>query len=149
MTEPEISPNMIIRIAAKGDGVTADGRYQAGAAPGDVLAADGSLVRGANYVVPPCKHFGASREKVGTGFSPPAMRPQEPKCGGCQLQHVGEAALAAFVTDRVVHAAVGQGIVPEKVAPAHLSPPGSRRRASLHAALLWAIARRDRTPLLI
>ena len=26
MTEPEISPNMIIRIAAKGDGVTADGR---------------------------------------------------------------------------------------------------------------------------
>ena len=134
MTEPEISPNMIIRIAAKGDGVTADGRYQAGAAPGDVLAADGSLVRGANYVVPPCKHFGASREKVGTGFSPPAMRPQEPKCGGCQLQHVGEAALAAFVTDRVVHAAVGQGIVPEKVAPAHLSPPGSRRRASLHAS---------------
>ena len=28
MTEPEISPNMIIRIAAKGDGVTADGRYR-------------------------------------------------------------------------------------------------------------------------
>ncbi len=125
--------NTIIRIAAKGDGVTGDGRYVAGAAPGDVLREDGSLERGANYVVPPCRHFGASREKVGTGFSSPAMRSQEPKCGGCQLQHLGEAALASFVTDRVVHGAVGQGLAPEKVAPAHLSPPGSRRRASLHA----------------
>ena len=124
----------IIRIAAKGDGITADGRYAAGAAPGDWLLADGSLERGANYVSPPCRHFGALREKVGTGFSSPAMRPADATCGGCQLQHVGEAALADFVTDRVVHGAAGQGLVAESVAPAHLSPPGSRRRASLRAA---------------
>jgi 23S rRNA (uracil1939-C5)-methyltransferase len=104
----------IIRIAAKGDGITADGRYMAGAAPGDWLLADGSLERGPNYVSPPCRHFGT--------------------CGGCQLQHVGEAALGIFVTERVVHGAAGQGLVAERVAPAHLSPPGSRRRASLRAA---------------
>ena len=106
--------NTIIRIAAKGDGVTGDGRYVPGAAPGDVLREDGALERGANYAVPPCKHFGS--------------------CGGCQLQHLGDAALAGFVGDRVVHAALGQGLVAEKIAPTHLSPPASRRRASLHAA---------------
>ena len=119
MTNQQTDNDTIIRIAAKGDGMTGDGRYVAGAAPGDVLGADGALVRGPNYVVPPCKHF--------------------TKCGGCQLQHLGEAALAGFVTDRVVHGAAGQkvdgqGLVAEKVAPAHLSPPGSRRRASLHAS---------------
>ena len=135
MTDKMTGISPIIRIAAKGDGGTEDGRSVAGAAPGDALGADGGLVRGPNYVVPVCRHFaGASREKVGTGFSSPAMRPQEPKCGGCQLQHVGEAALAGFVSDRVVHGAAGQGLVAEIVAPAHLSPPGSRRRASLHAS---------------
>ena len=114
MTDNSTDDTTIIRIAAKGDGVTADGRYVAGAAPGDVLRENGSLVRGPNYAVPPCRHF--------------------TKCGGCQLQHLGEAALAAFVTDRVVHGAAGQGLVAEVAAPAHLSPPGSRRRASLHAA---------------
>ena len=106
--------NTIIRIAAKGDGVTGDGRYVPGAAPGDVLREDGTLERGAHYAVPPCAYFGS--------------------CGGCQLQHLGEAALAGFVADRVVHAALGQGLVAEKIAPTHLSPPASRRRASLHAA---------------
>ena len=114
--------------------MTGDGRYVAGAAPGDVLEADGGLARGPNYAVPPCRHYGVSREKAATGLSPAAARPQQAKCGGCQLQHVGEAALADFVTDRVVHGAAGQGLVAETVAPAHLSPPGSRRRASLHAA---------------
>ena len=87
MTNQQTDNDTIIRIAAKGDGMTGDGRYVAGAAPGDVLGADGALVRGPNYVVPPCKHF--------------------TKCGGCQLQHLGEAALAGFVTDRVVHGAAG------------------------------------------
>jgi 23S rRNA (uracil1939-C5)-methyltransferase len=104
----------ILRVAAKGDGVTASGRFVAGAAPGDVVLADGSLVPGPQHAAPPCRHYGV--------------------CGGCQLQHLNEAALADFVSDRVANAALGQGLTPERIAPPHVSPPGSRRRAVLHAA---------------
>ena len=104
----------IIRTAAKGDGITASGRFAAGAAPGDLLLPDGTLERGPHYASPPCRHFGT--------------------CGGCQLQHLDEAALAAFVSERVTNAAAGQGMTPELIAPPHLSPPGSRRRAALHGA---------------
>ena len=103
----------IIRIAAKGDGITADGRHFPLAAPGDVVQNDGSLQHGPHHVEPPCRHF--------------------PTCGGCQLQHCDEATLARFVTDRVVFAAQSQGLEPERVAPPAMSPPRSRRRASLHA----------------
>lgn len=106
-------PNEIIRIAAKGDGVTADSRHVPGAVPGDLVDAEGQVMPGPHHVTPPCRHFST--------------------CGGCQLQHADEAALAQFVTERVVHAAEGQGIVAESVAPAHLSPPYARRRATLHA----------------
>jgi len=103
----------ILRVAAKGDGVTASGRHVAMAAPGDIVLPDGTLRHGPHHAQPPCRHFG--------------------KCGGCQLQHCDEEALAGFVRDRVVHAASGQGLEPAKLAPVHLSPPMSRRRASLRA----------------
>lgn len=74
---------------------------------------DGSLHEGPHHAVPPCRHF--------------------KDCGGCQLQQLDDAALRQFVTDRVLHAAQGQGLEPELVAEAHLSPPRSRRRATLHA----------------
>ncbi|MEL7218852.1 MAG: class I SAM-dependent RNA methyltransferase, partial [Pseudomonadota bacterium] len=64
-------------------------------------------------VAPVCRHFG--------------------KCGGCQLQHADEDVLTGFVTDRVINAAKGQGIAFEEQLPTHLSPPQSRRRATLHA----------------
>lgn len=104
---------VIIRVAAKGDGVTADGRHVPLTAPGDVVQADGAIRHGPHHVDPPCRHFG--------------------RCGGCDLQHLDEEALSTFVSERVVNAAEGQGIVPEKVLPAHLSPPQSRRRVSLRA----------------
>ena len=104
----------VVRIAAKGDGVTASGRYVAGAAPGDVLHADGTLEPGPHRAVPPCRHFGT--------------------CGGCQLQQLDEKSLSDFVFERVSFAATGQGLAPGKVAPAHLSPSRTRRRATLHGA---------------
>ena len=103
----------ILRVAAKGDGITASGRHVALTAPGDVIRADGSIVPGPSHATPPCRYYGT--------------------CGGCELQHLDEATLTQFVYDRVVNAASGQGLVPELVTPAYLSPPRTRRRATLHA----------------
>ena len=103
----------IIRIAARGDGVTASGRHAPRSVPGDRLLPDGAIVPGLHHTLPPCRHFGT--------------------CGGCELQHCDDEVLARFVTDRVTYAAQGQGIVPEVLHPTYLSPPRSRRRATLHA----------------
>ncbi len=102
----------IIRLAAKGDGVTASGRHVAGAVPGDEVDAGGAVTPGPHHVAPACRHF--------------------TQCGGCQLQHADNEALSDFVRDRVVNAARGQGLEPEAVLPVHLSPPHTRRRAGLH-----------------
>ncbi|RJY08613.1 class I SAM-dependent RNA methyltransferase [Aurantiacibacter aquimixticola] len=103
----------IVRIAARGDGVTASGRHVAGGAPGDRLTQEGAIISGPHHVEPPCRHFD--------------------RCGGCQLQHCDEEALTAFVRDRVVHAASGQGLEPEKVLPPAMSPPKSRRKTTMRA----------------
>ncbi|RPF68835.1 class I SAM-dependent RNA methyltransferase [Aurantiacibacter spongiae] len=107
-------PDLITRLAAKGDGVTASGRHVVLAAPGDLVEADGTLHPGPHHVAPPCRHF--------------------PTCGGCQLQHADEETLADFVTQRVENAARAQGLVPRALAAPAMSPPRSRRRASLKIA---------------
>jgi 23S rRNA (uracil1939-C5)-methyltransferase len=104
---------LIERIAARGDGVTGDGRHVAGGVPGDRVRDDGIIIPGPNRTEPPCRHFG--------------------KCGGCQLQHVAEPALADFVRDRVVGGLEGQEVAFGDILPAQLSPPQSRRRAVLTA----------------
>lgn len=106
------SSDTIVRIAAKGDGVTASGRHVPGGVTGDVVMPDGTVQPGPHRVVPPCRHF--------------------PACGGCQLQQADEEALRQFVTERVVNAAEGQGVEAHEVLPTHLSPPRTRRRATLH-----------------
>jgi 23S rRNA (uracil1939-C5)-methyltransferase len=106
-------PEEILRIAAKGDGITASGRFSWGSAPGDMLMPDGSLKWGPHHIEAACRHFG--------------------QCGGCQLQQLDEETLTQFVEARVANASASQGLGAEVMPPPHLSPPHSRRRASLRA----------------
>lgn len=103
----------IVRLAARGDGVTESGRHVPMTAPGDLVLEDGSIEPGPHRAVPPCRHF--------------------PECGGCQLQHVDDEAFGAFLQDRIASALAAQGVAAPDILDPHFSPPNSRRRASLHA----------------
>lgn len=102
----------VVRIAARGDGITAAGRHLAFGVPGDLLLEDGSVEPGPHRQVPPCRHF--------------------PECGGCQLQHADDEAYRGYLITRVQGALAQHGLTTEIRKP-HLSPPNSRRRASLRA----------------
>ncbi|MEI6418709.1 MAG: class I SAM-dependent RNA methyltransferase, partial [Sphingomonadales bacterium] len=103
----------IVRFAARGDGVTVDGRFVPLAAVGDTVdfaSSPPAIIPGPHHVVPPCRHF--------------------PACGGCQMQHVDDALYQQFVVDRLARVLPA---LPADVRPVALSPPHSRRRASLKA----------------
>ena len=102
----------IVRIAARGDGVTASGRHVPFGVPGDTLLDDGIVVPGPHRQVPPCRHF--------------------PECGGCQLQHADDAAYRGYLVSRIETALAQHGLATDIREP-HLSPPNSRRRATLRA----------------
>src|SRR6478672_4815365 len=102
----------IVRIAARGDGVSASGKHVAFGVPGDIVGEDGTVEPGPHHQVPPCRHF--------------------PECGGCQLQHVDDEAYRGYLVSRVETALAQHGLTTEIRDP-HLSPPNSRRRATLRA----------------
>jgi 23S rRNA (uracil1939-C5)-methyltransferase len=107
-----MSLSEVLRVAARGDGITADGRHVPLAAPGDQVDAAGAVTPGPHHQVPPCRHF--------------------PECGGCQLQHLDDAAWSAFIVDRIA-GALGQHGLSTAIRAPLLSPPRTRRRATLHA----------------
>jgi 23S rRNA (uracil1939-C5)-methyltransferase len=104
----------IVRLAARGEGVSDGGRFVAMTAPGDLVAEDGVVTPGPHRQVPPCRHF--------------------PECGGCQLQHVDDEAYADYLIDRISGALAAQGVAAPEIRAPLLSPPRSRRRAALKAA---------------
>ncbi len=102
----------IVRLAARGDGISDDGRYVPLAAVGDNVdfSSDPPLILpGPHHAKPACAHY--------------------PACGGCQMQHMDDAAYGDFVADRLGRVVA----LPADVRPLALSPPRSRRRASLKA----------------
>jgi 23S rRNA (uracil1939-C5)-methyltransferase len=103
---------LIVRIAARGEGVTASGHHVPFGVPGDALLDDGALAPGKHHQVPPCRHF--------------------PECGGCQLQHADDEAYRDYLASRV-ETALAQHHVTTEILEPYLSPPKSRRRAVLRA----------------
>ncbi|HYD39130.1 MAG TPA: class I SAM-dependent RNA methyltransferase, partial [Allosphingosinicella sp.] len=110
---PVSEGDLIVGLAARGDGIGESGRFHPLTAPGDRILPDGRVEPGPHRAVPPCRHF--------------------PECGGCQLQHVDDPAYAAFLRDRIASALAAQGVAVPAILPAHISPPNSRRRATLKA----------------
>lgn len=113
---------LIKRLGHLGDGI-ADGPagdiYAPFTLPGETVTGELAQDRidvpkivtpSADRVKPPCAHFKT--------------------CGGCSLQHASDAFLAGWKQDIVAQALKYQGIEVDFL-PIHISPPSSRRRATL------------------
>ncbi|MDM8166014.1 class I SAM-dependent RNA methyltransferase [Roseovarius sp.] len=111
----------IRRLGHLGDGIAEGPVYVPGALPGEVVTGipDGDHLKdvrivtpSSDRVAPPCRHFKS--------------------CGGCQMQHLSDSALADWKIDIVRTALQAQGLQTDFL-PIHTSPPNSRRRATFAA----------------
>ena len=111
----------IKRLGHLGDGIADGPVYVPGALPGetvrgrqegDVLTDTRILTPSPDRVVPPCRHFKT--------------------CGGCQMQHLSDAALAGWKIGVVANALKAHDLETAFL-PMAVSPSRSRRRATLAA----------------
>ncbi|MFD3188876.1 class I SAM-dependent RNA methyltransferase [Sedimentitalea sp. HM32M-2] len=109
----------ITRLGHQGDGVADGPIYAPRTLPGEAVSgvAVGSLLTDIRIVTP-------SPERV----RPPC--PHYQSCGGCQLQHAADDFVADWKQQVVIAALAAQGLRAE-LRPMHISPPRSRRRATL------------------
>jgi 23S rRNA (uracil1939-C5)-methyltransferase len=113
-----MSDILITTMGSQGDGVgmNADGKaiFVPGAVPGDTVRFENNMAiitHGPNRMSPACTHFGT--------------------CGGCTFQHVAPKIYEEWLTTRILAALIPLNITPTEIMPAHISPPHSRRRATL------------------
>ncbi len=92
--------------------MTVNGRHVPFGVPGDAVLDDGALAPGQHHQVPPCRHF--------------------PECGGCQLQHADDQTYRGYLVSRI-ETALAQYQLTTDIREPYLSPPKSRRRATLRA----------------
>lgn len=116
-----MSEVIITRLGHLGDGIadgplyaprTLPGEAVTGVPQGDQLTAIRIVTPSPHRVRPPCPHYR--------------------RCGGCGMQHAEAAFLRAWKERTVREALTGQGLT-APVSMAHVSPPGSRRRATFSA----------------
>lgn len=100
----------VLRLGHLGDGIADDGSILPGTLPGEEVEEGRILSPSPDRVAPPCPHAGA--------------------CGGCRLQHASDGFLAAWKVEVVRAALAAQGLA-APFRPIHVSPPGTRRRATL------------------
>ena len=116
MSDEVAQTEVIIRLAGRGDGMTARGRFVADTAPGDQVdfsTTAPKILRGLHYQKPACVHYG--------------------QCGGCQLQHVDDESIAIWARDRIIHALSQHQMAAQEILPTYISPPATRRRVALRA----------------
>ena len=110
---------IVKRLGHRGDGVTEEGIFASRTLPGEVVEGevDGGRIAVPRIVTPspdrvrpPCAHYRG--------------------CGGCALQHATDAFVTAWKEEVLRRALAGAGLHPEFLPP-HVSPAGSRRRATL------------------